>query len=379
MRYKIPFNKPNLAGKELSYIKKTVELGKISGDGYFTRKCQEFIEEKFKAKKCFLTTSCTHALEMSAILIDLKPGDEVIAPSYTFVSTANAFVLRGAVPVFVDIDPLTLNIDHSKIEEKITSKTKAIFVVHYAGVGCDMDKITKIARKYNLFVVEDAAQAVNSRYKGRFLGTIGDFGAFSFHETKNYNCGEGGAILINNKKFTDRAEIVREKGTDRNKFFRGEVDKYTWVDTGSSYLPSDMLAAYLYAQFENLNKIQKIRKNIFGYYYKNFKSLEKSGRLKLPFDSDSRESSYHMFYIILPNEKLRDKLMNALKEKDILAIFHYTPLHLSKMGKTYGYKKGDLPVTENISGRLLRLPFYNSLTKKEMDYVIYWVRKLINK
>jgi len=377
MKFKIPFNKPHLAGKELNYIKKAVNLGKISGDGYFTRKCQEFIEKKFKVKKCFLTTSCTHALEMSAILIGLEPGDEVIAPSYTFVSTANAFVLRGAVPVFVDIDPLTLNIDHTKIEEKITSKTKAIFVVHYNGVACDMDAITKIAKKHKLFVVEDAAQAVNSKYKGKYLGTIGDFGTFSFHETKNYNCGEGGAILINNNRFIERAEIIREKGTDRSKFFRGEVDKYSWVDVGSSYLPSDILAAYLYAQLEKLDAIQKKRKAIFECYHERLKNLEKQGKLRLPYVPKDCKINYHMFYIIMPNESQRNNLMKKLKKKGILSIFHYIPLHSSLMSRQLGYDKGDLHITEDMSSRLLRLPFYNSLTKKEIDYITYWIGKFI--
>lgn len=375
MKYKVPFNKPAFGGKELIYIKKAVNSGKISGDGYFTGKCQDLLEKKFNIKKCLLTTSCTHALDMAAMLLNLKQGDEVIVPSYTFTSTANAFVLRGAKPVFVDIDPLTLNIDPAKIEEKITSKTKAIFAVHYAGVSCDMDKIKKIAKKYNLFVVEDAAQAVNSKYKGKYLGAIGDIGAFSFHETKNYSCGEGGAILINNARFIERAEVIREKGTNRSKFFKGLVDKYSWVDAGSSYLPSDILAAYLYAQLKKLDEIQKKRKAVFERYYEHFRDLEKEGKVRLLYKPDYCEINYHMFYVILHNEKKRDYLMNKLKQKGILAIFHYVPLHVSFMGEKFGYKKGDLPVTENISGRLLRLPFYNSLSKKDIDYTSYWVKK----
>lgn len=377
MQYKIPFNKPGFTGKELEYIKKAIKMNKLSGDGYYTHKCQKLLEKKFLIKKCFLTTSCTHALEMSAFLLDLKPGDEVITPSFTFVSTINAFVLRGAKPVFVDIDPLTLNIDHNKIEEKISKKTRAIFAVHYAGIGCEMDTILEISKKYGLYVVEDAAQAVSSKYKNKFLGTIGDLGTYSFHETKNYTCGEGGALLINNEEFITRAEIIREKGTDRSKFIRGEVDKYTWVDIGSSYLPSDMLAAYLYAQLENMEQIKRKRKNIFNYYYKNLKDLEKQEKLRLPYIPETCDSNYHMFYIILPNEDIRNSLMTKLKEKGIMASFHYIPLHLSKMGEKFEGKKNELPVTENISNRLLRLPFYNSLSEKETEYIVHWLRKMI--
>lgn len=377
MKYKIPFNKPSFTGNELKYIKKTIAMNKISGDGYFTLKCHSFLEKKLGVKKCLLTTSCTHALEMAAILINLKAGDEVILPSYTFVSTVNSFVLRGAKPVFVDIDPRTMNLDHTKIEQAITQNTKAIIPVHYAGIGCNMEKIMAIAKKYNLYVIEDAAQALNSKYKNKFLGTYGDFATLSFHETKNYTCGEGGALLINNENFIERAEIIREKGTDRSKFFRGQVDKYTWVDIGSSYLPSDILAAYLYAQLEKLDHINKKRKNIFDYYYKRLKELEKIGQLKLPYIPKDCKINYHMFYIILPNEKDRDSLMNALKEKGIMAILHYIPLHLSKKGRSYDYKENDLPITENLSGRLLRLPFYNSISTKELNYIIKSIKQLL--
>ncbi len=367
---KIPFNKPSFTGLELEYIKSSVLSGKISGDGLYTKKCHDLMERVFGAKKVLLTTSCTHSLELASILIDLKEGDEVIAPSYTFVSTVNSFMLRGAKPVFVDIRLDTKNIDESLIEEKITSKTKAIVPVHYAGVSCNMDKINDIAKKHNLYVVEDAAQGVNAMYKNNFLGTIGTFGCYSFHETKNFICGEGGALVINDERFIERAEIVREKGTNRSKFFRGEIDKYTWVDIGSSYLPSDVLAAFLYAQLENMDKINSIRKNIFDRYYKGLHDLEKEGKIQLPVIPHDCVSNYHMFYIMLENEIQRNDLINHLKQQGITSVFHYVPLHSSPMGLQLGFKEGDLPVTENISRRLLRLPFYNDMTEEEQDYVI---------
>ena len=367
---KIPFNKPSFSGRELDYIKESVLSGQISGDGQFTKKCHELLEKRFGAKRVLLTTSCTHALELASILIDLKEGDEVIVPSYTFVSTVNAFMLRGAKPIFVDIRPDTKNIDENLIEGKITKKTKAIFPVHYAGVACDMDRIMDIAKKYNLYVVEDAAQGVNAKYKGKYLGTIGTFGCYSFHETKNYICGEGGALVINDERFIERAEIVREKGTDRSKFFRGEVDKYTWVDVGSSYLPSDLLAAFLLAQLESIGEVFDSRKRIYKKYYNELKELDKEGLISLPIITDQGDSNYHMFYILLKDAYTRADLIKWLRKFDIASVFHYIPLHTSPMGHSLGYKAGDFPVTEDISNRLLRLPFYNSMTEGEQDYVI---------
>ena len=367
---KIPFNKPSFTGKELEYIKEAVLSGKISGDGIYTEKCHKSLERKFNARKVLLTTSCTHALEMASILLDLKAGDEVIVPSYTFVSTVNAFMLRGAKPVFVDIRLDTKNIDENFIEEKITKNTKAIFPVHYAGISCDMDTIMDIARRHNIYVVEDAAQGVNAKYGNKYLGTIGTFGCYSFHETKNFICGEGGALVINNERFLERAEIIREKGTNRSKFFRGEVDKYTWVDIGSSYLPSDILAAFLFAQLENIEKITSIRKKIYERYYGGLISLEKEGIINLPAIPTPCVSNYHMFYIEVKNETERNNLIEYLKEEGVSSVFHYVPLHLSPMGLELGYKKGDFPVTEDISERLLRLPFYNEITEEEQEYVI---------
>ena len=374
---RVPFNNPSFEGNELRYIQEAVLSGKISGDGVFTEKCHEFLEKKFNAKKVLLTTSCTHALELASILLDLKEGDEVIVPSYTFVSTVNAFMLRGAKPVFVDIREDTKNIDENLIEEKICKKTKAIFPVHYAGVSCDMDKINKIAKKYNLFVVEDAAQAVGSKYKDKYLGTLGTFGCYSFHETKNFICGEGGALVINDERFIERAEIIREKGTNRSKFFRGEIDKYTWVDIGSSYLPSDVLAAFLFAQLENMDKVNDIRRTIYERYFESFTDLEKEGRLKLPFIAVDCTSNYHMFYLVLESEKERDRLIEYLNKKNINSVFHYVPLHTSPMGLKLGYKRGDFPITEDVSNRLLRLPFYNGMKEEEQEYVISEVKNFL--
>ncbi|MBN1913985.1 MAG: dTDP-4-amino-4,6-dideoxygalactose transaminase [Candidatus Omnitrophica bacterium] len=369
-KIRIPFNKPAIMGRELFYISSAVSGGQISGDGKFSKRCHSFIEKRFGAKKALLTTSCTSALEMAALLCGVSAGDEVIMPSFTFVSTANAFYARGVKPVFVDIRPDTLNIDEKKIERAITRRTKAIVPVHYAGVGCEMDTIMALAGKYKLYVVEDAAQAVDAKYKGRYLGTIGDLGAFSFHETKNCICGEGGALLINKERFIERAEIIREKGTNRAKFFRGEVDKYTWVDVGSSFLPSDILAAYLYAQFEKINDIRLKRKRIFEYYYANLKALQKEGLASLPFIPGYCRANYHMFYLILASGRQRDEVMRRLKDAGIYAIFHYVPLHTSKVGRSLGYKAGDFPVTEKISSRLLRLPFYNNLSRSQQGYII---------
>lgn len=367
----IPFNKPYITNKEIEYIQAAISKGRISGDGYYTKKCSEFIENTFGTKKALLTTSCSSALDMAALLLDLKEGDEVIMPSYTFVSTANAVALRGAKPIFADIQENTLNIDPKDIERKITNKTKAIFPVHYAGVSCDMDRIMHIAKKYNLKVVEDAAQGVNAKYKNKYLGTIGDIGCYSFHETKNYICGEGGAILINqDEELAKRAEIIREKGTNRSQFFRGEVDKYTWVDVGSSYLPSDILAAMLWAQFERLDEINDMREKVYKSYYNGLHDLEKQGKLRLSVIPEDCESNYHIFYILLNTEEERNYVMDKLKESGVSAVFHYIPLHTSPMGLKLGYKKGDLPKTENLSGRLLRLPMYAELKDKEINYII---------
>lgn len=374
---RIPFNRPYLTGRELEYMSESMNSGNIVGDGEYTRKCERLLEKTFGAKRVLLTNSCTDALEMASLLIDLKPEDEVIVPAYTFVSTVNAFILRGARPVFVDIREDTLNLDETKIEEKITDRTKAIFPVHYAGVACEMDAIMNIAEQHNLSVVEDAAQGVNARYDGRYLGTIGHLGTYSFHGTKNYTCGEGGAIVINNRNLIERAEIIREKGTNRSKFLRGEIDKYTWVDIGSSYLLSDILAAFLYAQLENLGEIKSKRRKIFEFYYENLKDLEAAGRLKLPVIPGNCETNYHMFYILLPSEEERDSLMERLRSVGIQAVFHYIPLHNSPMGIKFGYKSGDLPVTESVSGRLLRLPFYPHLETEKQHFVIKTSRQYI--
>lgn len=367
---KIDFNRPYYTGNELKYMENAMNNIKISGDGIYTKKVNKYIEDVFITKKALLVTSGSSALDMAALLIDLKPGDEVIMPSYTFVSTANAAALRGATIVFADIDKRTMNIDPKDIEKRITSKTKAIFPVHYAGVACDMDKIMEIARKYNLKVVEDAAQGVDAKYKNKYLGTIGDIGCYSFHETKNIVCGEGGALLINDPNLFERAEIIREKGTNRSKFYRGEVDKYSWVDIGSSYLPSDLLAAFLYAQFEKKDLIKSLRAKIFNYYYENLKPLQEKGIIKLPFIPEYCDINYHMFYIILKSEEKRNYVMSELKKSGIQAVFHYVPLHTSEVGIKMGYKKGDLPVTEEYSARLLRLPMFADLTQDEQKYII---------
>lgn len=374
----IPFNIPYKAENTLKYVQDSYLRKNTSGNGYYTKKVQSFIESTFHTSKCLLTTSCTSALEMATILLDIQAGDEVIMPSYTFVSTANPVLLRGGKPVFAEIQEQTLNIDPRDIVNKITERTKAIYVVHYAGVPCDMDEIMSIAKEYNLKVVEDAAQGVNAKYKGRYLGTIGDIGCYSFHETKNYSCGEGGAVLINGDPFlAERAEIIWEKGTNRSKFFRGEVDKYTWVDIGSSYLLSDILAAVLYAQFEELDAISNLRKENFFYYYEQLKELEKLGYLRLPIIPSETDPNYHIFYILLPNEDIRNKVMDDLKGKGIQSLFHYLPLHTSPMGEKLGYKVGDLPITEELSGRLLRLPMYAELKKDEIDYIVQQLYKIL--
>ena len=368
--FRIPFNRPCFAGREHQYISAAIAAGHISGDGEFTRKCQACLEKAVGAKKALLTTSCTHALEMAALLLDLGPKAEVIVPAFTFVSTANAFVLRGAKPVFADIRPDTLNIDERKIAPLITKRTRAIFVVHYAGVGCEMDKILRLARQHNLAVVEDNAHGLFGAYRGKPLGSFGALATLSFHETKNITCGEGGALLINDPEYIERAEIIREKGTNRSQLFRGLVDKYTWTDVGSSYLPSDILAACLWAQLEARSPIQNSRRKIWNYYRKNLKDWAAAENVSLPAIPPHCSQPYHMFYMIMPSLQSRQALIERLKEKSILAVFHYLPLHLSKMGGSFGGRPGDCPVAENISDRIIRLPFYNELTRADQDKVI---------
>lgn len=365
----INFNVPPFTGKEMEYMRRAVENEKICGDGEFTGKCSRWIEERTGTEKCLLTTSCTHALEMAALLADMKEGDEVIMPSYTFVSTADAFVLRGAKVVFVDIRKDTMNIDENLIEAAITDKTRAIAVVHYAGVGCEMDKIMDIARRYGLVVVEDAAQGIMASYKGRPLGTIGDFGCFSFHETKNYSMGEGGALLIRDDKYVERAEIFREKGTDRSKFFRGQVDKYRWVNFGSSYLPSDMNAAYLYAQLEVADEINDVRLARWNRYYENLKPLQDAGKIELPVIPEGCVHNGHMFYMKARDLEERTELIRFLKENGILAVFHYVPLHTAPAGMKFGRFHGEDKYTTKESDRILRLPMFYKLTEEEVEYI----------
>ncbi len=368
---RISFNVPPFAGREFEYIKDAIDVQKkISGDGKYTKLCSEYMEKMYRVKRALLTTSCSHALDMSAIVTDIKEGDEVILPSYTFVSTANAFVLRGAKVVFVDIKPETMNINEKLIESAITERTKAIAPVHYAGVGCEMDEIMGIAKKHNLYVIEDAAQGVISKYKGKYLGTIGDLGAYSFHETKNYTCGEGGALLINNPEFLEISEIVREKGTNRARFFRGEVDKYTWVEKGSSYLPSEINAAFLYAQLEEAEKIDFNRIRSWRRYYKNLKQLRNMGFIDLPYVPDHCEHNAHMFYIKLKNLEERTKFMEAMKNRGIGAVFHYVPLHSSPAGLKYGRFHGEDIYTTKESDRLVRLPIYYNLKDEDITYII---------
>ncbi len=370
----INFNVPPYTGKEMEYIKECVENQKICGDGAYTKKCNEWIEEKTKTGKCLLTTSCTHATELAALLADIQPGDEVIMPSYTFVSTADAFVLRGAVPVFVDIRPDTMNIDENLIEAAITEKTKAIVPVHYAGVACEMDTIMDIARRYNLFVIEDAAQGIMSTYKGKALGTIGDFGAFSFHETKNYSMGEGGALLIRDEKYIEEAEIIREKGTNRSKFFRGQIDKYTWVNFGSSYLPSDMNAAYLYAQLEMAEEINNHRLELWNRYYELLKPLAEQGFIELPYVPEDCVHNAHMFYIKAADIEERTELINFLKEREVMSVFHYIPLHSAPAGLKFGRFHGQDLFTTKESERLTRLPMFYKLTLEQVDYICEQVK-----
>ena len=347
----IPFNKPFVAGKELYYIAQAVTMGNLGGDGHFTQACCRLLEDRFAIPKILLTPSCTHSLEMAAILCRIESGDEVIMPSFTFVSTAAAFVREGAKPVFVDIRPDTLNIDENLIESAITERTKAICVVHYAGVSCEMDKIMEVARKHDLLVVEDAAQGVNAFYKGQALGSIGDLGCYSFHETKNFICGEGGALCINNESLIERAEIIRDKGTNRQKFFRGDIDKYTWVDVGSSYVPSEICSAFLFGQLEEMDRISARRKEVFMSYKQGLADLELQGVIKLPYIPDHCQSNYHLFYVVLTSPELRDDAIASLGKLGIFSVFHYVPLHTSPMGERL-VGKCSLPITEDISARL---------------------------
>ena len=375
----IDFNRPYIAKNQIAYIQEAIQSGHISGDGQFTKKCHTWLENYLGVKKALLTTNCTHALEMSALLLDLKSGDEVITPSFTFVSTVNAFILRGAKPVFADIHSDTLNIDENQIEDLINEKTHAIYVVHYAGVGCEMDKIMEIADRYNLQVVEDNAHGLFGKYQGKLLGTFGTMACQSFHETKNISSGEGGALLINNENLIERAEIIREKGTNRSKFFRGQIDKYSWVDVGSSYLPSEIIAAVLYSQLEEADKIQEKRKSIWEGYYQGLEEWAAERKIILPTIPSNCDQSYHLFYLLLPSLAERQRFIRYLRENQIYSVFHYVPLHTSAMGRKFGYKDGDLPITEEMSKRLVRLPFYFDLSDADQRQVISVINKFKTK
>lgn len=366
----IPFNRLSLVGREMEYLQMAIQSGHVSGDGSFTKRCHQLLEGSLGVSRALLTTSCTHALEMAAILLDIQPGDEVIVPDFTFVSTVNAFVLRGATPVFIDVRPDTLNLDERLLEGMITDRTKAIVPVHYAGVGCEMDAILEIANRRGVPVVEDNAHGLFGKYRGRYLGTFGRMATQSFHETKNFSCGEGGALLINDGQYVERAEILREKGTNRSRFFRGQVDKYTWVDVGSSYLPSEILAAFLYAQLEARQLIQAHRQRIWDYYHQRLPGWAAENQVHIPNVPAHCEQPYHMYYLLTPSLEYRQALIAALKAQDILTVFHYLPLHLSDMGRKFGGQEGDCPVTEQISDRLLRLPFYHTLTEADQEEVV---------
>lgn len=375
----IGFNIPPVIGTEEKYVKQAIEAHKICGDGEFTKKCKEWMENRFKAEEVLLTTSCSSALEMTALLADIKPGDEVIMPAFTFVSTANAFVLRGAKIVFVDIRPDTMNIDENLIEAAITDRTKAIVPVHYAGVACEMDKILAIAKKHNLLVIEDAAQGVMAKYKDKYLGTIGDIGCYSFHETKNYSSGEGGAVVFKDNRYTEMAEIIREKGTNRSKFFRGQVDKYTWVECGSSYLPSDINAAYLWAELEQADKINDNRLATWNYYNENLKILEDEGYIQRPYIPEECKHNAHMYYIKAKDLEERTNLIKYLKENGVQAVFHYIPLHTAPAGIKYGRFNGEDKYTTKESDRLLRLPMYYNLQKEDAEKVVQTIKDFYTK
>jgi dTDP-4-amino-4,6-dideoxygalactose transaminase len=372
--HRIPFNKPGLVGKELLYIADAITRGHSAGDGSYTKKCHHLLEQRLGVKRALLTTSCTHALEMAALLLDIQPGDEVIVPSFTFVSTANAFALRGAKIVFSDIRPDTLNLDETKLETLITPRTKAIVPVHYAGIGCEMDAIVEIAQRHGIAVIEDNAHGLFAKYKGRYLGTWGSMATQSFHETKNVICGEGGALIVNEGAFVERAEIIREKGTNRSRFYRGQVDKYSWVDIGSSMLPSDLLAAFLYAQLERYEEIYSARKRIWKTYAAHLGKWAEAMGARIPAVPGHCEQSYHMFYLVMSSPEARDGLIAHLQSQGILSVFHYVPLHNSEMGLRVSARPSDCPVTENTSARLIRLPFYNDLTEEDQASVIEAVR-----
>lgn len=374
----IPFTRPYITGEEITFIREVIDSGNIAADGRFTQQVSQLLCELSGAEKVLMTPSGTAALEIAVLLCDLNPGDEVILPSFTFVSSANAIVRSNGKPVFVDIRPDTLNIDERLIEASITERTRAIMPVHYAGTACDMGRIMQIAERYDLKVIEDAAQAVNSFYDGEGLGSIGHFGAFSFHHTKNYQCGEGGALCINDSSFFDRAEVVREKGTNRSQFLRGQIDKFTWVALGSSYLPPEISSAFLYAQLQKLDWITQRHREIYERYREGLQPLADSGLLGIPTVPEACTTNYHFFYILLPNLVLRDSLMSFLSDNGIQAVFHYVPLHSSPMGKTFGYMADDLPITENLSGRLLRLPTYPDLTEAEQRNIIELVNYYLN-
>lgn len=366
----IPFNRSSLEGRELEYIFQTITIGQIAGDQTFSKKCHKMLQETLGVKKALVTTSCTHALEMSAMLLGIQPGDEVIVPSFTFVSTPNAFVLHGAKPVFCDVRPDTLNLDETKLEALITPRTKAIVPVHYAGVGCEMDAITEIAKRHGLAIVEDNAHGLFGKYRGRWLGTLGGLATQSFHETKNITCGEGGALLINDERCMERAEIIREKGTNRARFFRGQIDKYSWCDVGSSYVMSDVLAAFLFAQLDVWPFIQVKRQTLWMRYHHELRDWCQANGVRQPIIPSHCEQAYHMYYLLLPSLDARTRLIAHLKSLGILAVFHYLPLHLSEYAKQWGGKVGDCPVTENVSDRLLRLPFFNSMTPEIQGRII---------
>lgn len=367
---RIPFNRPSFGDVERQYLAAALGGDKAAGDGPFSQRCHALLEGELGVAKALLTTNCTHALEMAALLLNVGPGDEVIMPSFTFVSTANAFALRGARPIFADIRPDTLNFDERQLERLITPRTRAIVVVHYAGVGCEMDTILDIANRHGLAVVEDNAHGLFGSYKGKYLGTFGALATQSFHETKNFTCGEGGALLINDARYVERAEIIREKGTNRSRFFRGQVDKYTWVGLGSSYLLSDLLAAVLLAQLEARDQIQERRQRIFEWYQRHLADWSRQRGVSLPIIPADRDQSYHMFYLLMPSLAERQALIAHLRDRSILAVFHYVPLHLSEMGQAFGGAPGDCPVTEDVSERLLRLPFYNDLSDEDLDAVV---------
>jgi dTDP-4-amino-4,6-dideoxygalactose transaminase len=374
-RYDIPFNRPSLIGNEWTYLAEAIHRDHISSDGYFTFQCQAFLEKELGVRKALLTTSCTHALEMTALLLDLKAGAEVILPSFTFVSTANAFVLHGARPVFADIRPDTLNLDEKQVAGLITENTRAIVLLHYGGIACEMDAFIDLAQGQKVAVIEDNAHGLFGKYLGKYLGTFGSFATQSFHETKNFTCGEGGALLINDERFIERAEIIRQKGTDRSRFFRGEVDRYSWVDVGSSYHPPDLLAAFLMAQLEARQRIQAARQKIWEQYYDGLKDWAALNDVRLPVVPPNCAQAYHLFYLLMPSLGARQRFLERLKRHGILSVFHYQPLHLSEMGRRFGGAPGDYPVTERVSNQIVRLPFYNQMTDTEQSRVIRVIKE----